>query len=115
MGENLTPAIWNDNPERGALMMQRLIVCVFAVWAPGESAYALAIADRESNFYAWAWNTSSDCRGLFQHMGRYWASRAETYLFRGWFGKWPVSAFDPRANAIVTARMVAAGGWGPWS
>jgi hypothetical protein len=118
VGEYLTPAIWAKDPTRGERMMMRLIVCVFAVWAPGESAYALAIADRESSFYPFAWNESSDCRGLFQMMGRYWNSRVDAYLWRGWWApkaKWPVSAFDPRANAITAARMVAAGGWGPWS
>jgi hypothetical protein len=97
-------------------MMQRLIVCVFAVFAPGQSAYALAIADRESSFYPYAKNPASSASGLFQHLATYWPSRS-TLLNRGWFGKgaWPASVFDPRANAIVTAIMVRNGGWGPWS
>jgi hypothetical protein len=117
LGENLTPKLWNENPERGEQMMMRLIVCVFAVFAPGQSAYALAIADRESSFYIWAKNPSSSASGLFQHLATYWPSRS-TLLNRGWFGKgaWPASVFDPRANAIVTALMVGSeGNWGPWA
>lgn len=116
LGENLTPEMWAQDLERGREMIQRLIVCVFGVFAPGESVTALIIADRESSFYPWAAN-SSGALGLFQHMVGYWPGRAETYLFRGWFAPWmwPISPFDPRANAIVTARMVAESGWGPWS
>ncbi len=46
--------------------------------------------------------------GLFQQAAAYWAGRAAQY---GMAGR---SAFDPYANAYVSARMVAAGGWGPW-
>jgi hypothetical protein len=116
MGENLTPAIWNEDPARGEQMMMRLIVCTFAVWAPGESAYALAIADRESSFYPWAANPSG-CLGLFQHQVAYWSGRVQAYLWKGWWGpnvEWPVSPYDPRANAIAAARMVHDSGWGPW-
>jgi len=115
LGENLTQAAWNEDPARGATMMQRLIVCVFAVLAPGQSAYALAIADRESSFWPWAYNPSG-ASGLFQHIASYWPARS-TLLNRGWFGKgaWPASVFDPRANAMVTAIMVRDGGWGPWT
>jgi hypothetical protein len=51
---------------------------------------------------------------LFQHIT--WTGRAALYLHRWQFGKhaWPTSAFDPRANAMVAAAMVASGGWGPW-
>jgi hypothetical protein len=117
LGENLTPAVWAQDPARGRQMMQRLIVCVFGVWAPGNSVKALYVMDRESSDYPWSVNSSSGCSGLFQMMLSYWPGRAKTYLWRGWFGPnaWPASVFDPRANAIVAARMVAAGGWGPWS
>jgi len=98
-------------------MMQRLVVCVFGTFAPGESVMALYVADRESHFYPWALNSSSGASGLFQHLASYWPGRAAAYLQRAWFGKgaWPASAFDPRAAAIVTAKMVAQSGWGPWS
>ncbi len=116
LGENLTPAIWNQDPARATRMMQRLIGCVFTEFAPGNSGIALYVADRESSFYPWAANPSG-CEGLFQHQIRYWPGRAAAYLKRGWFGKgsWPASVYDPRANAIAAAKMVAASGWGPWS
>lgn len=97
--------------------VKRLIACAFA-WAgiPGETSTAWYVADRESSDYPWAHNTSSDCRGLFQHMGRYWDSRARAYLKRGWFPRhWTPSAYNARANALVTAVMVRRGGWSPWS
>lgn len=122
LGENLTPAMWNANPTRGARMMQRLIVCVFGVFAPGESLTALYIADRESGYYPWAANPSG-CEGLFQHQVAYWPGRAATIshkLFAPWL-KWPDAndpgrlIYDPRANAIAAAKMVASSGWGAWS
>lgn len=117
LGENLTPDMWNADPSRGELMMQRLIGCVFTNFAPGNSGIALYVANRESSFYPWAKNPSSSASGLFQHLASYWPGRAAAYLERGWFGKgaWPASVFDPRANAIAAAKMVAASGWGPWS
>jgi len=99
-------------------MTQRLITCIFALLAPGQSVTALMVADRESNFYEWAFNASSGASGLFQHLASYWPGRAAAYLKRGWFGKgtWPLGPFDPRANAIVTAMMVGPeGDWSPWS
>jgi hypothetical protein len=92
-------------------MMRRLIACVFAEYAPGNSVTALMVADRESGFYPWALNSSSGCAGLFQHIT--WSGRASQFLDRWMFKPWP-TAFDPRANAIVAAKMVAGGGWGPW-
>lgn len=95
-----------------------LIRCVFNVFAPSQVSTALYIADRESNFDPFAWNRSSDCRGTFQHMYRYWTGRVDAYLYPSWFpnARWPrVSAFHERANAIVTAKIVAGHGWGAWS
>lgn len=115
-GENLTPASWAANPDRGRRQMRRLIVCVFDRWAPGNSQRALYVADRESSLYPYAWNVTGDSRGLFQHLGAYWPGRVRAFLARWMFAPyvWPPTAFDPRASAIVAARMVAAGGWAPW-
>jgi hypothetical protein len=117
LGENLSPADWAANPERGRRMMQRLIVCVFARFAPGQSGTALYVSDRESSFYPWARSPGGHL-GLFQHAEPYWADRSRAYCWRGWWAPWvalPVSAYDPRCNATAAAKMVAAGGWGPWS
>lgn len=126
-GETLIPADWHGTAERRAIAVmriKRLIVCVFARWAPGQSGVALYVADRESSFYPWAQNVSSLCSGLFQHILSAWPARAHSYLQRSMWARstlWPDAAhperlvFDPRANAIAAARMVAASGWGPWS
>lgn len=100
---------------------RHLIRCVFERFAPGQVSTALAIADRESNFDPWATHHAyyriHDCLGSFQHMRAYWGDRERRLLKRWWFPRsYPsVSAYDLRANAIVTAKMVRAGGWGPWS
>ena len=46
--------------------------------------------------------------GVFQHLCRYWPTRADDYGFAGW------SAFNARANIFVTMRMVRQYGWWPW-
>lgn len=111
----------NTTPVAVAARRNRhLIRCVFATFGASTTT-ALQIADRESNFNPWAWHHayswSHDCLGSFQHMRAYWDDRVRRYLKAKWFPRsWPhVSPFDPRANAIVTARMTRAGGWGPWS
>lgn len=113
-GEDLTPAKWNADPAKALRQMERLVTCVFDRYAPGNAGTAIAIMDRESGGYPWAVNSSSGCAGLFQHIT--WTGRAQMYLERWQFGPnaWLPSAFDPRANAIVAAHMVNAGGWTPW-
>jgi len=117
MGETLTSpaAYYAVGVEVAERRIRRLIRCVFDRWAPGNASTALYVAERESGLLPWAVNTSSGCLGLFQHIGSAWPGRAQAYLWRGWFRRWPARWSDPRANAIVSARMVAAGGWGPWS
>jgi hypothetical protein len=94
---------------QGRWQVKQLIKCAAHHWSvPGGASLALAIADRESHFDPSAYNPSG-CAGIYQHMLRYWPSRATTYGFHDW------SAFNARANIIVTMRMVRRGGWGPWS
>lgn len=109
--------------------MRRLIRCVFDYYGlAAQIPTALYVADRESNFIPWAKNpwTQGACRafsanpygscGTYQHLARYWAARVRAYLPHRGFPHWPrVSPLSPRANVIVTARMVKSGGWGPWS
>jgi hypothetical protein len=47
--------------------------------------------------------------GLFQQAAVYWGGRSAQY---GMAGR---SAFDPYANAVVSAGMVAGSGWSHWS
>ncbi len=73
------------------------------------------IAKRESRFNEWAWNHSSDCRGLYQHMHSYWKERVNHWSKK--LHHWRVSRptwHNPRAQAVVTFAMVSHGGWGPW-
>lgn len=69
---------------------------------------ALSIAHRESRFDPEAFNHSSCAKGLFQHLCKYWPDRADAFGFDGW------SAFNARANAMVTMKMVKRYGWTPW-
>jgi len=93
---------------KGTFQVKQLIRCAAEHWnVPGGADLALSIADRESHFHPKAYN-SSGCAGIYQHMLRYWPGRAAAYGFPGW------SAFNARANIIVTMEMVQRGGWGPW-
>ena len=53
--------------------------------------------------------TLPGCAGIYQHMLKYWPGRADAFGFPGW------SAFNARANIIVTMEMVRRAGWGPWA
>lgn len=103
------PKICNIDWNKGTWQVRQLIRCAAAYWhVPGGAETALAIADRESQFRPHAYNPSG-CAGIYQHMLRYWPGRASVYGFPGW------SAYNARANIIVTMRMVKQDGWGPWS
>jgi len=101
-------SVCNYDWRKGTFQIRQLIVCAANRWpVPGGAAAALAIADRESNFQPGAYNPAGSA-GIYQHLLRYWPGRAASYGFAGW------SAFNARANIIVTMRMVNQGGWGPW-
>src|SRR5580765_2719870 len=76
---------------------------------------ARAIANRESSFNEFAWNDSSGAAGLYQHLIKYWSSRV--WHYRRALNKFHVkhrSWHNPRAQAVVTFKMVKAqGGWCP--
>jgi hypothetical protein len=93
-----------------------LIRCIFTYGGIGDQAeFAITIADRESGLVPWAWNRWTDCRGLFQHLGRYWPARARALPAR-FFPRWPnSSAFNARPNIWAAMQMVRANGWGAWS
>jgi hypothetical protein len=101
--------ICNFDWHRGTWQIKRLIRCAALHWkVPGGPQMALYIANRESKFRPNAYNPSG-CAGIYQHMLKYWPGRADAYGFPGW------SAFNARANIIVTMEMVQRGGWGPWA
>jgi transglycosylase-like protein with SLT domain len=103
------PKICAFDWRRGPWHVKQLIACAARHWGvPGGVATALAVASRESHFDPRAYNPSG-CAGIYQHMLRYWPGRARQFGFTGW------SAFNARANIIVTMKMVHGGGWGPWA
>ena len=95
--------------QKGIWQVKELIRCAALHWeVPGGPQMALSIADRESKFAPNAYNPSG-CAGIYQHMLKYWPGRADAFGFPGW------SAFNARANIIVTMEMVRRAGWGPWA
>jgi len=95
---------------KGRWHVKQLIRCAERRWSvPGGPSTALRVADRESNFQPKAYNSYSGASGIFQHLRRYWPGRADAYGFDGW------SAFNARANIMVTMRMVhRLGSWSAW-
>ena len=94
---------WRD----GVTQVKRLIRCSAHHWHVNVDK-ALAIANRESHFRPRAYNSYSCASGLYQHICGYWPDRAFKFGFKG------RSAFNGRANIIVTMKMVSRVGWGPW-
>lgn len=96
---------------------ERLIRCLSTRYGTSVST-AHYVGHRESgaNLFPRAVSPNGCCRGVFQHHRAYWSGRAERWLEWGWFKNAPgkVSVFNPTANIIVTIRMAASGGWGPW-
>jgi hypothetical protein len=103
VSNKICPIDWRQ----GTWYVKQLIRCAARHY--GISAdKALTVAKRESRFVPTAYNSWSCAKGIYQHLCKYWPGRAYTYGFKDW------SAFNARANIIVTARMVKRDGWGPW-
>ena len=101
----ICPVDWRE----GTWHVKKLIRCAAQHWGvPGGVTKALYIANRESHFDPNAYNSYSGAKGIYQHLNRYWPGRAYAYGFKGY------SAFNARANIIVTMRMVKRYGWSPW-
>jgi hypothetical protein len=102
----ICPIDWRE----GTWHVKKLIRCAAHRWSvPGGASKALYIANRESHFNPGAYNSYSGASGIYQHLRRYWPGRASTFGFRDW------SAFNARANIIVTMRMVhRLGSWSAW-
>jgi soluble lytic murein transglycosylase-like protein len=93
--------------QKGTWFVKKLIRC--AAHHYGVSAYkALHIAKRESRYRPRAYNSWSCAKGIYQHLCRYWPGRAYDYGFSGY------SAYNARANIIVSMRMVRRHGWSAW-
>ena len=92
---------------KGTYHVKKLIRCAAHHYGVNADK-ALYIANRESNFSPKAYNDWSCAKGIYQHLCTYWPDRATTYGFND------RSAFNARANIMVTIRMVKKHGWGPW-
>jgi hypothetical protein len=93
--------------QRSAWHVKKLIRCAADYYGVSRTE-ALYIAWRESRYQPSAYNPTGDAAGIYQHVLRYWPDRAETYGFPN------SSAFNARANIMVTMQMVRSIGWWPW-
>jgi soluble lytic murein transglycosylase-like protein len=87
--------------------VKRLIRCAATHFGISREK-AIYIAWRESRFRPTAYNPAGDAAGIYQHLRKYWPDRADMFGFPD------RSAFNARANIIVTMRMVRHYGWDPW-
>jgi hypothetical protein len=93
--------------------MKRIIRCAIDLWSvPGGATKAICIAARESHLNPHASSATGKYLGLFQHSAAAWPGRYEMWTKPRW--QLHPNALNGRTNAIVTIRMVHAGGWGPW-
>lgn len=92
----------------GTQQVKKLIRCAADRWkVSGGPSKALAVAKCESGFNPKAY--ASGNAGVFQQATKYWPTRAKTFGFPDY------SAFNGRANIIVSIRMAHRWGWGAWS
>jgi hypothetical protein len=95
---------WRD----GTHQVKRTIRCATRRWhVAGGPRKALSVARCESGFDPRAYGSGN--AGVFQQALTYWRGRARRYGFPR------ASAYNGRANVIVSVRMAHAGGWGAWS
>lgn len=99
----ICPIQWRKGP----YYVKKLIRCTARFYGVSIDK-ALYVAYRESKYYPRAFNEWSCAKGIYQHLCRYWPTRADTFGFDDW------SAFNARANIIVSMRMVKRYGWSPW-
>jgi len=116
------PCVFVDDPKpkMGSARVEHLVHAMYACAqrrfpVPRGFSWLDCTGDRESGDWPWASN-GGRYLGLFQHAASAWDGRARAYLPAFWFpGPGTPGAFNARANALVTARMVRAGGTGPWA
>jgi soluble lytic murein transglycosylase-like protein len=99
----ICPIDWRQS----ASHVKRLIRCAASHFGV-DSSKAIHVAWRESRFRPSAYNAAGEAAGIYQHLLRYWPDRAKEY------GLKDSSAFNARANILVTMHMVRHYGWDPW-
>jgi hypothetical protein len=90
----------------------KMTVACFAKKYGVSPVEARAIAFRESRYNERTINYSSMALGLYQHLQRYWGERVRHYSDA--LTRWHVHHrvwTNPRAQAVVTMKMVAQYGW----
>jgi hypothetical protein len=108
-------ARWDGRPGHSPEEVRQLIVCAVAKWpVSGGVPKALSVAACESGLNERASN-GGRYLGVYQHSARYWPSRVRTFAPQQWDKPLAPSAFNGRANVVVSIRMASSGGWGPWS
>ena len=105
--ENSGPSVCRIDWRRGTWHVRKLIRCAANHYDIGVRT-SLDIAFRESRYRPRAFNASTCAKGIYQHLCRYWPDRADAFGFDD------RSAFNARANIMVTMRMVRRYGWAPW-
>jgi len=103
VSKKVCPINWRE----GTWYVKQMVRCAAARYGVSIDK-ALHVARRESLFRPRAYNASSCAKGIYQHLCRYWPRRAYDYGFRHW------SAYNARANIIVSMKMVKRYGWRPW-
>jgi hypothetical protein len=106
--QGLDKGIWTQREE------DRTTWCVLERWpVPGGLTKFRAVGSCESGWWRLAYNSGGPYVGLFQHALSSWYDRVRSYApewwhLRSWWG-------NSRTMIVVTARMVEAVGWSPWS
>ena len=101
--KKICPIDWKQSTR----MVKKLIRCAADYYGVNVDM-ALYVAKRESTFDPRAYNEATCAKGIYQHLCKYWPDRAYKYGFKG------RSAYNGRANIIVTMKMVRKYGWGAW-
>lgn len=90
---------------------KRVIRCAVERWSvPGGAEKAICIADAESGLNPETRSAGGEYLGLFQHLAKGWPDRFREWTRESW--ELDETALSGRTNAIVTARIVNAEGWG---
>ena len=92
---------------------KRVIGCAVKRWSvPGGAEKAICIADAESGLNPETRSAGGEYLGLFQHLAKEWPDRYREWTRESW--ELDETALSGRTNALVTARIVNAEGWGAW-
>lgn len=107
--QSLDKALWTDREER------LTAECAVGKWSvPGGVAFFTQVEMCESGGNRFASNGGRFV-GLFQHMASAYVSRVNEYQPAGWSRDLSTRWTNSRGHIVMTARMVHAGGWGPWA